>query len=96
MEERIEAWRRAKRSISFADQCKSVTAIRLDDPAYRSLNAQSLQGTLKRLDRAFQNFFRRVKAGQTPGFPRFRGRDRSPGFGFKNQGDGFRFSPGQG
>jgi putative transposase len=92
LEERIDAWRKSKRSITFADQCKSVTAVRLD-PAYRGLNAQSLQVTLKRLDRAFQNFFRRVKAGQTPGFPRFRGRDRFPGFGFKHHGDGFKFTP---
>ena len=96
LEERIEGWRKAKRSISFAEQCKSVTTIRLDDPAYRDLNAQSLQVTLKRLDRAFQSFFRRVKAGQTPGFPRFKGRDRFPGFGFKRHGDGFRFTPGTG
>ena len=96
LEERIEAYRKAAKSIGFADQCKSVTAIRLDDPAYRSLNAQSLQVTLRRLDRAFQNFFRRVKAGQTPGFPRFKNRDRFPGFGFKRHGDGFRFTPGQG
>ena len=96
LEERIEAYRKAGRSIGFADQCKSVTAIRLDDPAYRVLNAQSLQVTLKRLDRAFQSFFRRVKAGQAPGFPRFKGRDRFPGFGFKSHGDGFRFTPGQG
>ena len=96
LEERIEAYRKAGRSIGFSDQCKSVTAIRLDDPAYRSLNAQSLQVTLKRLDHAFQSFFRRVKAGQTPGFPRFKGRDRFPGFGFKSHGDGFRFTPGQG
>lgn len=96
LEERIEAYRKAAKSIGFADQCKSVTAIRLDDPAYRSLNAQSLQVTLRRLDRAFQNFFRRVKAGQTPGFPRFKNRDRFPGFGFKRHGVGFRFTPGQG
>ena len=96
LEERIEAYRKAGKSIGFADQCKSATAIRLDDPAYRGLNAQSLQVTLKRLDRAFQNFFRRVKAGQTPGFPRFKGRDRFPGFGFKHHGDGFRFTPGIG
>ena len=70
--------------------------IRRDDLAYRGLNAQSLQVTLKRLDRAFQSFFRRVKAGQTPGFPRFKGRDRFPGFGFKHHGDGFRFTPGKG
>ena len=96
LEERIEAYRKVKRLITFADQCKSVTAIRLDDPTYRGLNAQSLQVTLKRLDRAFQNFFRRVKAGQTPGFPRFKNRDRFPGFGFKHHGDGFRFTPGRG
>lgn len=96
LEERIDAYRKAGRSIGFADQCKSVTAIRLDDPAYRAINAQSLQVTLKRLDGAFQSFFRRVKAGQTPGFPRFKARDRFPGFGFKHHGDGFRFTPGQG
>ena len=96
LEERIEAWRKARHLITFADQCKSVTAIRLDDPAYRGINAQSLQVTLKRLDRAFQHFFSRVKAGQTPGFPRFKGRDRFPGFGFKHHGDGFRFTPGTG
>src|SRR5919199_4585358 len=96
LEERIEAYRKAGNSITFADQCKSVTAIRLDDPTYRGLNAQSLQVTLKRLDLAFRHFFRRVKAGQTPGFPRFKSRDRFPGFGFKHHGDGFRFTPGTG
>lgn len=35
-----------------------------------------------------------MKAGQTPGFPRFKGRDRFPGFGFKTHGDGFTFKPG--
>jgi putative transposase len=42
---------------------------------------------------AFGHFFRRVKAGETPGFPRFKGRDRFPGFGFKTHGDGFKFEP---
>jgi transposase len=35
------------------------------------LNASSLQHTLRRLDKAFSAFFRRVKAGETPGYPRF-------------------------
>ena len=51
--------------------------------------------TLKRLDLAFDHFFRRVKAGETPGFPRFKGRNRFPGFGFKTHGDGFKFEPGE-
>jgi len=37
------------------------------------LNASSLQHTLRRLDKAFSAFFRRVKAGETPGYPRFKG-----------------------
>lgn len=94
LQERIEAYRKTGVSISFADQCKSLTVIRSECPEYLALNAQSAQGTLKRLDKAFATFFRRVKAGQTPGFPRFKSRDRFPGFGFKTHGDGFTFKPG--
>lgn len=36
--------------------------------------------SLCRLDLAFQAFFRRVKAGQTPGFPRFKASKRFSGF----------------
>lgn len=95
LEERIDAWRKEALSISFADQCKSLTQIRREDPVYLSVNAQSAQVTLKRLDHAFAAFFRRIKAGETPGFPRFKSRDRFPGFGFKHHGDGFRFTPGE-
>jgi putative transposase len=96
LEERIEAYRKAGVSISFADQCKSLTTIRQQDPAFLAVNAQSAQVTLKRLDLAFRAFFRRCKAGETPGFPRFKSRDRFPGFGFKTHGDGFRFTPSSG
>jgi putative transposase len=74
--------------------CKSATEIRKFDLEYKKLNAQSIQVTLKRLDEAFGHFFRRVKAGETPGFPRFKAKKRFPGFGFKTHGDGFRFTPG--
>src|SRR5258708_25115000 len=40
------------------------------------LNATSLQQTLRRLDKAYSAFFRRLKAGETPGHPRFKGKDR--------------------
>lgn len=96
LEERIDAYRKAGKSISFSDQCKSLTEIRAAHPEYLALNAQSAQVTLKRLDKAFAAFFRRCKAGDTPGFPRFRSKDRFPGFGFKTHGDGFRFTSGAG
>ena len=96
LQERIDAYRLAGKTISFAAQCKSLTEIRAAHPEYLAINAQSAQVTLKRLALAFDAFFRRVKDGQTPGFPRFKTYDRFAGFGFKHHGDGFRFTPGAG
>jgi len=58
------------------------------------MNAQSAQITLKRLDEAFGHFFRRAKLGEKPGYPRFKSKNRFPGFGFKAHGDGFLFESG--
>ena len=52
--------------------------------------AQSLQVTGERLVKAFDAFFRRVEAGETPGYPRFKSVKRYPGFGFKAEGQGYR------
>jgi putative transposase len=95
-QERMDAYRLAGKSIGFAAQCKSLTEIRAEHPEYLALNAQSAQVTLKRVDLAFDAFFRRVREGETPGFPRFKLYDRFPGFGYKHHGDGFRFTPGKG
>lgn len=94
LEQRIDAWRRAKVSVSYADQCAELTALRRECPDWAVANCSSQQITLRRLNKAFQAFFRRVKAGQTPGFPRFKSLKRFPGFGFKGHGDGWRFTPG--
>src|SRR4051812_8645866 len=76
LQERADAWRLARKSVGYAEQCRSLTQVRREDPEYLGVNAQSLQVSLKRLDLAFQAFFMRVKAGEEPGFPRFKGRDR--------------------
>lgn len=94
LEERISAWSKAGKSISYADQCKSLTVLRRDLPEWAdAANCSSQQMTLRRLDKAFGAFFRRVKAGQTPGFPRFKSLGRFSGFSFKSHGDGWRFTP---
>jgi len=95
LEERISAWSKAKKSITYADQCKSLTVLRTELPEWQAANCSSQQMTLRRLDKAFGAFFRRVKAGQTPGFPRFKSLARFPGFSFKKHGDGWRFSAGE-
>ena len=94
LEERISAWTKARKSISYADQCKSLTQLRTELPEWALANCSSQQMTLRRLNKAFAAFFRRVKAGQEPGFPRFKSLARFPGFSFKGHGDGWRFTPG--
>lgn len=94
LEERISAWTKARKSISYADQCKSLTQLRAELPEWALANCSSQQMTLRRLNKAFAAFFRRVKAGQEPGFPRFKSLARFPGFSFKSHGDGWRFTPG--
>ena len=94
LEERIDAWRKAGKSISFEDQCKSLTRIRADLPEdWAQANCSSQQITLRRLDKAMKAFFARCAKGQSPGFPRFKSLARMPGIGFKSHGDGWRCAP---
>ncbi len=95
LEERIRVYQETGKSLSFANQCKALTQWRKSVPALAALNAQSEQVTLKRLHLAFQHFFRRVKNGETPGFPRFKSLRRYPGWGYKTHGDGWKLHPGE-
>ncbi|MFC4110949.1 RNA-guided endonuclease InsQ/TnpB family protein, partial [Micromonospora zhanjiangensis] len=74
LEERREAYRRAKATIRYGDQSAQLKDIRRADPGGQGhWSFSSQQATLRRLDKAMRAFFRRVKAGQTPGYPRFKG-----------------------
>jgi putative transposase len=50
--------------------------------------SQTAQSVIEQVDLAFQAFFRRVKAGEKPGYPRFKGRGRYNSFLFKQFGAG--------
>ena len=76
LQERRDAWHMAGRSVSLYDQMRSLTLIRKDDPVWRELGIAVARGPLVRANRAFQAFFRRVKSGDKPGFPRFKPRRR--------------------
>ena len=76
LQERRDAWRMNGKGISYIDQCKSLVLIRSDWPDWEALDTNIGRGVLRRVDRAYAGFFRRVKAGQTPGFPRFKPRSR--------------------
>ena len=73
LQERICAWKMKRRSISFFDQCKELTDIKHVRPEVVASGITLCRGTLKRLDRAYTAFYRRIECGETPGYPRFKG-----------------------
>ncbi|WP_078574671.1 RNA-guided endonuclease InsQ/TnpB family protein [Thioclava marina] len=96
LEERIGAWRRGVR-IWLSDQEKALKFIRSDVPSWSSyVHTHEAQVVLKRLDLAFSGFFRRLRNGGAPGFPRFRAPERFRGWGYKQHGNGFKVEIGVG
>lgn len=67
-------------SISYKDQNKQLTEIKEIRPELKDVNSHVLQDALRRLDKSFRAFFRRVKTGKTPGFPRFKSERRFHSF----------------
>lgn len=94
LQERRDAWRHpSKTSIRYGIQSAQLKDIRAFDPGHQGRwSFSSQQATLRRLDKAFAAFFRRVKAGATPGYPRFRGASRFATVVFPKDGDGCRWN----
>ena len=94
LQERRDAYRHpSKTSITYGMQSAQLKDIRAFDPErHRRWSFSSQQATLRRLDKAMQAFFRRVKAGQTPGYPRFRGVGWFDTVEFPKDGDGVRWN----
>ena len=85
LHERKEAWQKCGVSVSEAMQSAQLPAVKEARPEYRDIHSQVLQDVLTRLDSAFQRFFARVKAGETPGYPRFQGANRYTSCTYKLQ-----------
>ncbi len=91
IEDRKALWQYAKCWTSFYDQSGYLKHLKTERPWLTEVYSHPLQDALRRVDRAFAAFFRRVKAGQAPGYPRFRGRDGYDSFTFKEWGRGCGF-----
>jgi putative transposase len=92
LEHRITAYKSIGKNISYLEQANELPAIKEQFHEFANIHSQVLQDVLKRLDLSFQHFFRRIKNGETPGFPRFKGKDRFnsicyPQSGFKIVGN---------
>jgi putative transposase len=88
LQERRDAWHKCGVSVTAAGQSAQLPAVKAVRPEYHDIHSQVLQDVLTRLDRAFHAFFRRVKAGETPGYPRFQGASRYHSFTYKQFGNG--------
>lgn len=93
LQERRDAWRHpSKTSVTYGMQSAQLKDIRAFDPERQGRwSFSSQQATLRRLDKAMQAFFRRVKSGDTPGYPRFRGVTWFDTVDFPKDGDGCRW-----
>jgi putative transposase len=93
LQERRDAYRHvSKTSVKYGMQSAQLKDIRAFDPERQGRwSFSSQQATLRRLDKAMQAFFRRVKSGDTPGYPRFRGVDWFDTVDFPKDGDGCRW-----
>jgi putative transposase len=86
LQERKDAYRMAGKSITYYDQANQLPEIKEIREEYQDIHSQVLQDVLRRVDKAMKAFFRRVKAGEKPGYPRFQGRNRYDSFTYPQGG----------
>ncbi len=88
--ERRDAYEREGKSLNYYDQANTLREQRKRNPYLARVNYSATQDVLRRLDKAFQAFFRRLKAGEKPGYPRFKPKGRYDSMTFPAYGDGCR------
>ena len=96
LEQRVVCWKQWRKSVNYYDQANALKEIRSLDEGIAQLNCSASQDILRRLDKSFQAFFRRIKTGNTPpGFPRFKSRNRFNSITFPAYGDGIKLKNGK-
>ncbi len=90
---RRNAYEQEGKSVSYYETKKLLPQWKEDKPELKRVHSQVLQEVVKRVDLAYQAFFRRVKEGQIPGYPRFKGYGRYDSFTYTQTG--FSLKPGK-
>ena len=89
LEQRRTWWGRGQgKAATYYQQKAELPDLKAAFPAYAASHSQVLQDVLLRVERTYQGFFRRVKAGETPGYPRYQGRERYHSFTYPQYGNG--------
>lgn len=83
---RKKTYEKKKESLSLYDTNNLLIHWKKDNPELINAHSQCLQNAQLRVDLAFKAFFRRVKTGEKPGYPRFKAFDRYDSFTFPQSG----------
>jgi putative transposase len=89
LQERRDAWKVCRKSINYYDQANQLKQMRAEG-WIQLANFSCCQDVLRRVDKTYKAFFRRVQRGDKPGFPRFRSFRRYDSLTFPSSGDGCR------
>ncbi|WP_287585428.1 RNA-guided endonuclease TnpB family protein [Candidatus Borrarchaeum sp.] len=84
--ERKNAWETYKKSVTYGEQANQLKGAKKTNQFLQAVHSQVLQDTLRRLDKTFNNFFRRIKKGEKAGYPRFKGKYRYDSFTYPQSG----------
>jgi putative transposase len=87
LDERRSAWRMNGIGLGYYDQARQLKDIRAAGDVGVA-NFSACQDVLRRVDNAFAAFFRRVRAGEQAGYPRFHTRSRYGSLTWPSWGDG--------
>lgn len=82
LEQRKTAWEERKESLNYHSQAVSIPVLKQERHSLNGVHSQVLQNVAVRIDLAYKAFFRRIKSGEKPGYPRFRGKGWYDSFTF--------------
>src|SRR5207302_9236151 len=85
-DEEIRKERSREIGINYYSQANQLPEIKELREEYHTIHSQVLQDVLMRVKKAFDNFFRRCKNGEEPGYPRFQGKNRYDSFCYPQGG----------
>jgi putative transposase len=86
LEIRKDAWETEHKTVSYFQTAKLLSPWKEQDPSLDTVHSQVLQDVMIRVDLAYKAFFRRLKSGDKPGYPRFRGKFRYDSFNYRQSG----------
>jgi len=85
---RKDAWEKEGKTVGMYDTFNMLPGWKKEEPKFKLVHSQVLQNVQTRVELAYRAFFRRVKAGEDPGYPRFKGKGRYDSLCYPQYGNG--------